>query len=444
MVLVRKAASIRPQSLLGNWLYGVANQVAAKARAMNAKRMSREKQLPVPIANAVAKLDAWQELQPLLDQELDLLPEKYRVILVLCDLEGKTRKQAAHYLGVPEGTVAGRQARARAMLAKRLARHGFAVSGGSLAGLLSQSAAPAAPASTVASTIKSASLLAGGGALTANVAALTEGVVKAMFLSKLKSAVGIMLFVLGVGLSAASLSGVFAQGESDKLQATANRQRQSAKKDSPKAPAAPAVPAQAQVKVGHIKVEARGRVIEKKNKDGSTPYFLRVDQNKPAPAVEWLIRTKPDKATVIAHVLALKDAEVVLTGNLAWLPKGARTNSDDDYALGFVIQEEAQLRRLDQKDKSPHYVKVEARGDPGIEDNSLVVLVQLQETPAKRVFVSGPWRIWGLDRLTSVLLKTKQATIAGYATWEVRTDLVILRLHAPQLVDPPLDWKIAR
>ena len=185
-------------------------------------------------------------------------------------------------------------------------------------------------------------------------------------------------------------------------------------------------------KVGHIKVEARGRVIAKENKDGSTPYFLRVDQK------EWLIRTKFDKAGVVRHVLDLKDTEVVLTGNLAWLPKGARTDNDDDYALGFVIQEKAQLERLDPKDRSPHYIKVEARGDWMIQDNSLVILVQLQETPAKRVVVSGPWRIWGLDRLTSVL-KTEQATIAGYATWEVRPDLVIFRLHAPQLVDPPLD-----
>jgi hypothetical protein len=373
-----------------------------------------------------------------------LLPEKYRVIIVLCDLEGRTRKEAAHCLGVPEGTVAGRQARARAMLAKRLARHGFAVAGGSLAALLSQAAVSAAPASAVASTIKSASVIVAGGSIAASVAALTEGVVKAMFLSKLRSAVGILLFVLGFSLSAAPLSGVFAQGDSDKLRATAN-ERQPAKADPPKAPAAPAVPAQADKgKVGHIKVEARGRVIEKKNGDGSTPYFLRVDQNKPAPAVEWLIRTKADKATVIRHVLDLKDAEVVLNGNLAWLPKGARADSDDDYALGFVIQEESQLRRLDQKDQSPHYIKVEARGDWMIQDNSLVVLVQLQETPAKRVFVSGPWGAWGLDRLSSVLLKKTQATIAGYATWEpqVGTDLVIYRLHAPQLVDPRLSWRV--
>jgi RNA polymerase sigma factor (sigma-70 family) len=461
MVMVRKAASIRPQSLLGHWLYGVAHQVAVKARAMNAKRMHREKQLPIPITTESAKLDAWQEWQPLLDKEIGLLPEKYRVIIVLCDLEGRTRKEAAHCLGVPEGTVAGRQARARALLAKRLARHGLAIAGGSLIALLSQAAASAAPASVVSSTIQSANVLAAGGSLAANVAALTEGVVKAMFLSKLKSSVGILLLVFGLGVSAASLSGVFAQTDSDSVEVRkrleqllapdrpippkkpadnpkADAAEQSAKAHSPKTPA---VPAQADGKLGHIKVEARGRVIAKKNQDGSTPYFLRVEQNKPAPAVEFLLRTKFDKATVIRHVLDLKDVEVILTGNLAWLPKGSRTDSDDDYALGFVIQEKAQMERLDPKDKSPHYLKVEARDDWMIQDNSLVVLVQLQEKPSKRVIVSGPWGSWGLDRLTSGLLKTKQATIAGHATWEPRPDLVILRLHAPQLIDPPLRWK---
>jgi RNA polymerase sigma factor (sigma-70 family) len=212
MVLVRKAASVRPQSLLGHWLYGVANQVAVKGRAMNAKRMSREKQLPLPIANAAAKADVWQELQPLLDQELSLLPEKYRVIILLCDLEGRTRKEAACCLGVPEGTVAGRQARAWAMLAKRLARHGFAVGGGSLAALLSQAAASAAPASAVASTIKSASVLAAGGSIAANLAVLTEGVVKAMFMNQLKSALTMILVILGLGIAAFGV-GVLAQGQ---------------------------------------------------------------------------------------------------------------------------------------------------------------------------------------------------------------------------------------
>src|SRR5262249_49665074 len=112
------------------------------------------------------------------------------------------------------------------MLAKRLARHGFVVSGGSLAGLLSQGAASAsAPASAVVSTIKSASVLTAGGALAANVAALTEGVVKAMFINKLKSVGGILVVILGFSLGTVALSRVFAQGDGKRLDAAAVNER---------------------------------------------------------------------------------------------------------------------------------------------------------------------------------------------------------------------------
>src|SRR5205809_513255 len=81
------------------------------------------------------------------------LPDKYRMVILLCDLEGKSRKEAARQLGCPEGTIAGRLARARVMLAKRLARPGFVLSGGALATALTESAASAgAPAALVLST----------------------------------------------------------------------------------------------------------------------------------------------------------------------------------------------------------------------------------------------------------------------------------------------------
>src|SRR6516225_5251091 len=136
LVLVRKAASIASPKLLANWLYGVAHQTALNARATAAKRRARERQVTEMPEPAATVPDLWNDVQPLLDQELSRLPDKYRVAIVLCDLEAKSRKDAARQLGVPEGTLAARVARGRVMLAKRLARHGLTVSGGALGTML--------------------------------------------------------------------------------------------------------------------------------------------------------------------------------------------------------------------------------------------------------------------------------------------------------------------
>src|SRR5213076_1015738 len=100
--------------------------------ALNAKRRTKEKQArerrrPEPPGDAVP-----EELLARLDAELNRLPDKYRVPVVLCDLEGKSRREAARLLGLPEGTLSWRLARAKKLLGQRLARHG-ALSGGALA-----------------------------------------------------------------------------------------------------------------------------------------------------------------------------------------------------------------------------------------------------------------------------------------------------------------------
>jgi len=192
LILVGKAATVEQPETVGNWLYGVACHAAFKARTTSARVRANEKQVTSMPEPAMDSRDDREELQRLLDQELIALPDKYRLPVVLCDLEGRTRKAVAAQLKIPEGTLSSRLSTAHQMLAKRLARHGLAVSGGSLAALLAQNAASACvPAAVVSSTIKTATLVAASngavaGVVSTKVAALTEGVLKSMFLTKLK------------------------------------------------------------------------------------------------------------------------------------------------------------------------------------------------------------------------------------------------------------------
>jgi RNA polymerase sigma factor (sigma-70 family) len=206
LVLARKAASLTGRRTVGDWLHGVARRAALNARRAVARWRAKEQALARPEAQPEEARNDWL---PLLDGELARLPEKYRLPLVLCDLEGKTRREAAQQLGWPEGTVAGRLARARQMLAQRLARVGRAPSGGPLVAVLSQSAVSGRlPGSLAGATLHAASLLAEGrvvkGVVSAKVAALTEGVLKAMLLSKCKTP-AVVLLVLGLVAFAAGL-----------------------------------------------------------------------------------------------------------------------------------------------------------------------------------------------------------------------------------------------
>jgi len=224
LVLVRKASSIRPRAMVGNWLFGVARQTALKARATSAKRRAREKQLPAGAEPIAAPADLSSALSDLLDIELTKLPDKYRSVLILCGLQGKSLKEAARRMDLPEGTVASRLARGRAMLAKRLVRHGLAVSGVSLAALQAhQSASAGVSTAAISSTIKAATA---AGVVSANVGALTNGVLKAMLLTKLMKTTTAALVILGV-LSAGAMGWA---GMKPEAQPPANPLRQQAKK----------------------------------------------------------------------------------------------------------------------------------------------------------------------------------------------------------------------
>jgi RNA polymerase sigma factor (sigma-70 family) len=208
LVFFRKAVTIRSRHQLASWLYGVAHQTALHARRTLSRRHARERQVPV-MPEPAKDPNIGDELRAVLDAELSRLPDRYRVVVVLCDLEGHTRKEAARHLGCPEGTVAGRLARARTMLAKRLARHGLVVSGGALAAAMSQAAS--ASASVPTSAVKAIA----GKAISARVAALTEGVLKTMLMTKLKAMIVATLAVMTIGMGATLLSSAMAAAGND-------------------------------------------------------------------------------------------------------------------------------------------------------------------------------------------------------------------------------------
>ena len=105
LVLVRRARSLMGRKTVGNWLHEAASRTALHSRGAACKRRVKEKQ--VKTTPQEQGDDVWQELQPFLDQELQRLPGKYHGPIVLCDLEGKTRKEAARQLGLRETTLSG-------------------------------------------------------------------------------------------------------------------------------------------------------------------------------------------------------------------------------------------------------------------------------------------------------------------------------------------------
>ena len=203
LVLARRAGSVRWRDEIGNWLYAVAVTVARKAKAQAARRRSREREAQAMSNPAASDQADRDELRAVLDEEVARLPEKYRRPVVLCCLQGKTYAEAARLLGWPEGTVSGRLARARELLARRLTRRGLALSGGLLAAVLVPEVGSAAPPALLQATIKAAPAFAiGRGLTTGAAAALAEGVLQTMFLTKLKAAAAVALVVGVVAVGA--------------------------------------------------------------------------------------------------------------------------------------------------------------------------------------------------------------------------------------------------
>jgi RNA polymerase sigma factor (sigma-70 family) len=200
LVLARRAGSLRNTARLGAWLNGVARKTARKARTKTFRRLAFERSAAVPEAATVAFDPEMAEVPTVVDEELRRLPEEYSRPVVLCCVEGRTTTEAALALGWPRGTVGTRLARARALLRSRLTRRGV---------VLSIPVSTALADRTARAAVSFASGPGAGGTVPPVAAALADGVLEGMFMTK--THIGMAVF-LAAGVVAAGGSHLIARG----------------------------------------------------------------------------------------------------------------------------------------------------------------------------------------------------------------------------------------
>ncbi len=155
LIFVRKVGGLRDQSLLTGWLHGVALRVAKKERSKGARRQLIERQAAKDAIGPPGDPNE-AELRSVIDEEIRRLPERYRLPLVLCQVEGLRHDEVAHRLGCPVGTIESRLSRARQQLRVRLTRRGLSPSASIMSGALRPLGLNAVAPTLVEATIRAA------------------------------------------------------------------------------------------------------------------------------------------------------------------------------------------------------------------------------------------------------------------------------------------------
>lgn len=206
LLLSQKAARIIPGDAVGPWLHGVACRVALKSRTMLRRRQRHERLAAQNRTEGQTDSQPASDLRSVLDQELQRLPRSYRLLVILCDLQGGTFRQVARQLQLPVGTLSGRLKRGRELLAERLARRGIVLSASVLALMIAEQATAQVPALWISATARAAvawiaaeSLVPG--LVCHSVVTLVKGTATAMMWNQLKlvSGVGLLALLLSVG-----------------------------------------------------------------------------------------------------------------------------------------------------------------------------------------------------------------------------------------------------
>ncbi len=196
LILIEKAPGLWVRDSLGPWLHAVALRTATRARSATARRRRVERLA----AERSIDQDADRGWEQALHEEIDRLPERYRVPIVLCDLEGRTCEEAARKMGRPVGTVKSWRARARERLRQRLTRAGLAPSVG----------LTAVTTPEMNEAIRAVMARMTAGTVPASVGVLVKGVLKAMFIKKLGTAAAMVGALAFAAAGAGSLARVAA------------------------------------------------------------------------------------------------------------------------------------------------------------------------------------------------------------------------------------------
>ncbi len=144
LVLARKGYRITTN--LAGWLHRTANHAAIRAS-------HRRKTLPLTVEPTARLTPDTSELRRLLDAEIDRLPDKLRLAVLHCYVEGRSTESASILLGVPRGTILSRLSKAREILSTRLTRRGVTVSSMTLTAALGSVTASATLVAATAQTV---------------------------------------------------------------------------------------------------------------------------------------------------------------------------------------------------------------------------------------------------------------------------------------------------
>jgi RNA polymerase sigma factor (sigma-70 family) len=205
IVLALRARAVRKRQSLGPWLHGVAARICGRAKLVS-RRRGHEPIPPEGLIDQHGTNPVLADLNRVLDEELRRLPDKYRLPVILCYLEGRSQEEAARELGWTKGTVSGRLARAKDVLHQRLIRRGLGPAGVLFAASLApESTASAVSAALMASTVRTATLASFSGlktgSMTAEVGSLVRAAVKSLLVWRVVRASALVL-LLGAGASA--------------------------------------------------------------------------------------------------------------------------------------------------------------------------------------------------------------------------------------------------